>query len=1045
MSGDFSRKTFIPQKHYSGVLMQQGRVQLDADWNEQLAIHQHRTETEALDVIGTCGVPQATNGFKIGQTPDSTDLTISPGRIYVDGLLVELEATPVSILDFVQNNPTQAVLQTVIVDGRPLQAGQWVEIWADDKPTKILFQIVDVDPEQSILTLQDDITAYESSTAPKLRRATTYMTQPDYPNPVPLSLLTSPPTSPPSTGAFVVFLDVWQRHITVHNDPHIREVALGGPDTTTRVQNVWQVHLLPVSTETTNPPTSPPSGEVTCHTPFAEWDQHTAPSTGTLNARTITAEDPKNPCLLPPSSGYRRLENQLYRVEVHTGGSRDEATFKWSRDNASVETIIVLIDGDQVTVTDIGKDDVLGFAVGQWVEIVDDESELKGTPHPLLQIEKVNPATREITMQQSVPALQSATHLKLRRWDQTGPAATTGGVKVVPGWIDLEDGVQVLFSEGQYHPGDYWLIPARTATGEIEWPPFEIPNRHPIPQPPLGIRHHHCRLALLEVQDGILSLMDCRMPFPPLTELTSFCYVGGGGQEAMPGERLPCPLQVAVMNGQEPVVGARVYFAITAGGGGILHAGSQSDIALTVNTDVNGVAQCDWQLGSGEGDEGRRCLQVEARRIDAAGELADPPILFNANLSIASQVAYDPSRCRDLTAAGVRTVQDAIDQLCQQTPAREPGIGIKTILIIANGAELLNDVFVPVSRLAQGLRISCDAPLGQESFGGAPSDPPSIFPQTVPAKPTCFITLDLPYPLGSDRNFWDFSQIVGFQPLILGSLVSVRENEIDWVPTPAANTWLQEILFARLAGQQIADRVLAHLTLKGNFIWRREQDRDPEVYLDGEAFGRPGTRGRVDLRLPSGDGRRGGDFEMWFWLGPSSVSAPDIDVTPTSLAFGNVVVGQSPTQSLTMRNTGNAPLTVAGFTSNNPRFSVVAPAVPLTVAPNGQQPVTVRFSPTTAGPQTGVLSIASNDPDEPTVPIQLQGLGIAPDINVVPTSLDFGSVIRGQSRDLTLTVSNIGSTVLTVTGITINNSSQGGTAQNMPPAYIGGLTLIRSA
>ena len=200
MSGDFSRKTFIPQKHYSGVLMQQGRVQLDADWNEQLAIHRHRTQTEALDVIGPCGVPQATDGFKIGETPDGTDLTISPGRIYVDGLLCELEATPVAIMAFVPNNPTQVVLQTVIVDGRPFQVGQWVEIWADDQPNKILLQIVDVDPEQNILTLPDDIMDFQNSVAPKVRRVTTYLTQPDYPHPDPLSLLTSPPTSPPSDG-----------------------------------------------------------------------------------------------------------------------------------------------------------------------------------------------------------------------------------------------------------------------------------------------------------------------------------------------------------------------------------------------------------------------------------------------------------------------------------------------------------------------------------------------------------------------------------------------------------------------------------------------------------------------------------------------------------------------------------------------------------------------------------------------------------------------------------------------------------------------------
>jgi hypothetical protein len=111
MAGDFSRSTFTPQKHYSGVLMQQGRVQLDADWNEQLAIQHHRTETEATDVIGTCGVPKTNDGFKVGMTPHGTDLMIAPGRIYVDGLLCELEATPVPIT-FEQVTQYQAVVRS---------------------------------------------------------------------------------------------------------------------------------------------------------------------------------------------------------------------------------------------------------------------------------------------------------------------------------------------------------------------------------------------------------------------------------------------------------------------------------------------------------------------------------------------------------------------------------------------------------------------------------------------------------------------------------------------------------------------------------------------------------------------------------------------------------------------------------------------------------------------------------------------------------------------------------------------------------------------
>lgn len=88
MSGDYSRKTFKASHNYSGVLMQQGRVQLDADWNEQIDINLRRQRVEAVDTIGRAVTPMETpDGFKIEL--NSGELSIFPGRMYVDGLLAE--------------------------------------------------------------------------------------------------------------------------------------------------------------------------------------------------------------------------------------------------------------------------------------------------------------------------------------------------------------------------------------------------------------------------------------------------------------------------------------------------------------------------------------------------------------------------------------------------------------------------------------------------------------------------------------------------------------------------------------------------------------------------------------------------------------------------------------------------------------------------------------------------------------------------------------------------------------------------------------------
>src|ERR1041384_4141449 len=91
MPGDYSRRLFRPNKHYSGVLMQQGRVHLDAAWNEQLDLQLYRPGTEGMEVIGGGGGPRKNGGFLIGAGSGGQDLTISAGRIYVDGLLCELE------------------------------------------------------------------------------------------------------------------------------------------------------------------------------------------------------------------------------------------------------------------------------------------------------------------------------------------------------------------------------------------------------------------------------------------------------------------------------------------------------------------------------------------------------------------------------------------------------------------------------------------------------------------------------------------------------------------------------------------------------------------------------------------------------------------------------------------------------------------------------------------------------------------------------------------------------------------------------------------
>ena len=104
MKGDFTRRTFDPAKRYSGVRLQQGRVGLDADFNEQADLEAFLRETALADVVGPCGVPareaesETGGGFRIEVAEDG-DLSIAPGHLYVDGLRVEMPEPGATYLD----------------------------------------------------------------------------------------------------------------------------------------------------------------------------------------------------------------------------------------------------------------------------------------------------------------------------------------------------------------------------------------------------------------------------------------------------------------------------------------------------------------------------------------------------------------------------------------------------------------------------------------------------------------------------------------------------------------------------------------------------------------------------------------------------------------------------------------------------------------------------------------------------------------------------------------------------------------------------------
>ncbi len=110
--------------------------------------------------------------------------------------------------------------------------------------------------------------------------------------------------------------------------------------------------------------------------------------------------------------------------------------------------------------------------------------------------------------------------------------------------------------------------------------------------------------------------------------------------------------------------------------------------------------------------------------------------------------------------------------------------------------------------------------------------------------------------------------------------------------------------------------------------------------------------------------------------GVLKAAPPDIEVTPRRLNFGDIQVGQSAELTLTVSNQGHDPLVVSSITSNNDNYTVLSPKELFAVMAGNEQTVTVRFSPSSAGPLLGILRIVSNDLDELVISVPLRGRGI---------------------------------------------------------------------
>ncbi|MEL7004394.1 MAG: DUF6519 domain-containing protein, partial [Bacteroidota bacterium] len=358
--GDFTRDTYIPSKQFLRVFMQQGRVQVDADWNEQVSILIHYLQNLATDLIGPYGGPKNNCGFKI--IPIPSDLTES-------------------IDDFIQDNLNQ-------ID--------------ESEKKRLKEQFSNLSNEEKPNFLISSGHYYVHGNLCQNQKWTFYSKQENYPF--------SNSDILEKGNIYLAYLDVWERHINFIEDeseitPNMREVALGKADTTTRSKLVWQVKVISISIN---------AEEIQSLIDNLKKDpkelknrlteqKRVKPGTGKLKAAALktTGTKPVEPCIISPDARYRGAENQLYRVEIHKPGEAGQATFKWSRENGSV--VFPVRQGNDTTGTTLsldhlGWDDRSSLSVGDWVELVDDTYTLQGQAEALRQVDSIDQMNMEVTL-----------------------------------------------------------------------------------------------------------------------------------------------------------------------------------------------------------------------------------------------------------------------------------------------------------------------------------------------------------------------------------------------------------------------------------------------------------------------------------------------------------------------------------------------------------------------------------------------------------------------------------------------------------------------
>jgi len=142
---------------------------------------------------------------------------------------------------------------------------------------------------------------------------------------------------------------------------------------------------------------------------------------------------------------------------------------------------------------------------------------------------------------------------------------------------------------------------------------------------------------------------------------------------------------------------------------------------------------------------------------------------------------------------------------------------------------------------------------------------------------------------------------------------------------------------------------------------------------------------------------------------------PALTISPSSLDFSNVTVGQTSSQNVTLTNSGNARLTVNLATVSGTGFGITGLALPKTITAGANISFSVSFTPTSTAPETGSIIFTDNASNSPqTLTLTGNAVATGSTLSANPGSFNFNNVAVNGSSQQSFTLTNSGNTTITI-------------------------------